>query len=99
MSAHKRIEFSQEASADIVSILLDSEIRWGEVASGRYQSSLDRAVQHLGQFPEIGIQRNILGRSYRSFRVEHHVIFYRIVLDAIEIVRILHERVDPSRHL
>lgn len=33
------------------------------------------------------------------WRVESHVIYFRQVDDGIEIVRILHERMLPSRHL
>ena len=30
--------------------------------------------------------------------VERHVLYYRILGDVIEVVRILHERVDPTEH-
>jgi plasmid stabilization system protein ParE len=30
---------------------------------------------------------------------EHHVVYYRIQDDVIEIVRILHERANAARHL
>ncbi|MBA2598677.1 MAG: type II toxin-antitoxin system RelE/ParE family toxin [Chloroflexia bacterium] len=31
--------------------------------------------------------------------VEHHILYYRIGADEIEVVRILHERTDPTRYL
>ena len=34
-----------------------------------------------------------------SWRVEHHVVYLRRVGDGIEMVRILHERQLPARHL
>ena len=55
-----------------------------------------------------------LGRGIRSFHIRHargedphaqvrkpaHVLYYRIVRpDLVEIVRVLHERMEPSQHL
>jgi hypothetical protein len=34
----------------------------------------------------------------RSRLVEHHVVYYRVHSDVIEIVRILHERFDAARY-
>lgn len=47
----------------------------------------------------IGKARDDLGAGLRAWPVEHHVIYYRIKSDAIEVVRILHERADAARHL
>ncbi|MBX9827010.1 MAG: type II toxin-antitoxin system RelE/ParE family toxin [Xanthobacteraceae bacterium] len=58
--------------------------------------------------------RSELSRGLRSFHVRHvrsddpddkvrrpvHVLFYRAISsDVIEIVRVLHERMEPSRHV
>ena len=34
-----------------------------------------------------------------AFHTGHHKIFYRIGAGTISIVRILHERMDPGRHV
>ena len=40
------------------------------------------------------------GRRAGSVKQPVHVIYYRVVQpDVVEIVRILHERMDPTRHL
>lgn len=58
-------------------------------------------------------ERNELCRGIRSFHVRHarsvsksrvaspvHVIFYRVVEPGvIEILRVLHQRMDPGQHL
>ena len=35
----------------------------------------------------------------RSFPIEGHALFYRIASNKVEIIRILHGRQDPQRHL
>ena len=46
--------------------------------------------------------RHARGHSGTDAKVRHpvHVLFYRVVApDIIEIVRVLHERMEPSRHI
>jgi toxin ParE1/3/4 len=99
MSAHKHVEISPDAREDFTQIQLYTAERWGNAQALRYEAALERAIMNLGAFPEIGVRRDHLAVGYRSQRFEHHVIFYRIMGDVIEIVRILHERVDPILHL
>ena len=54
--------------------------------------------------------RSELGRHVRSFHVRHargdelhvkrpdHVLYYRVRDGTIEILRVLHERMEPGRH-
>ena len=65
----------------------------------RYRAALDRALVRLGEYPEIGKELGRDSSGYRSFLVEHHPLYYRTRNDEIEIVRILHERMDASLHL
>lgn len=36
-------------------------------------------------------------KGYRASKVKSHFIFYRIVNDTIEVIRILHERMDTEK--
>ena len=38
-------------------------------------------------------------KGYRSLPVENHVVFYRIRDKDIEIVRILHQRMEVNQHV
>lgn len=53
----------------------------------------------LAGAPEMGRARNDLARGLRCFPVGEYVIFYRLIGDGIDIVRILHGRQDigPDR--
>jgi hypothetical protein len=53
---------------------------------------LSKSGLHLSQAAQTSI-------SYLKFRAGEHVIFYRVDGDAIIIIRILHGRMDSTRHL
>jgi toxin ParE1/3/4 len=38
-------------------------------------------------------------KGYRASKVKSHYIFYRVLNDTIEIIRILHERMDIENRL
>jgi toxin ParE1/3/4 len=38
-------------------------------------------------------------RGYRQYPSGSHVLFYRFTADGIDVVRILHERMDYERHI
>lgn len=49
----------------------------------------------LAVSPLVGKDAVYIRENYRKYRVGRHIIFYRLVLDeGIEIVRVLHERMD-----
>lgn len=54
----------------------------------------DEAVELLSNYPESGSQRPHLGSGVRAFPVENYVIYYRLVPDHLEVVRILHAARD-----
>jgi len=51
----------------------------------------------LLDFPNVG--PGFGRRGLRRKGCGSHVIFYRIDGDIVRIVRVLHQRMDPSRHL
>lgn len=56
----------------------------------------------VGQGLATGREAGAVREGYATYRTGSHVVFFRRVDDGgadIEIVRILHERMDPSRHM
>lgn len=100
MSVRSRtIRLALDAAADYDDILLYGTKTWGEEQADRYQAKIDHTIESLREFPELGRQRDDLCDRCRYLTVERHIVYYRIEQHTIEIVRILHERVDPTRHL
>jgi toxin ParE1/3/4 len=58
----------------------------------------DTCERTILRFPDAG--RPVAERpGLRRWRYESHAIYFRVVADGMEIVRILHERMLPDRHL
>ena len=82
-----------DANLDFADILLYSFKTWGDQQAA-YEAELDRALQHLGTYPDLGRRRDDLGPGYRTYRVRQHVVIYRIEDAAIIVLRIVHVRTD-----
>ena len=63
------------------------------LAQRRVDEIIERA-QELRVFPEIGESRNGLERNLQKVRSGQHLIFYRIIGDAIVVRRVLHAKSD-----
>lgn len=89
----KRCLFSPRSRKDFAEIL----DYFGETDTDSaldFVTRLQLACEQLAQMPGMGRKRDKLAKGLRSFPVEKYVIFYRIVKDDIEIVRVLHSARD-----
>jgi toxin ParE1/3/4 len=91
------LEFAALAQRDIDDILAYTIETWGAAQLEKYKRILDIAFRKLEQNPDIG--KTGLLPDFRSLQAGSHVIFYRIDDTSIHVVRILHGRMDFSRHL
>ena len=96
-SPKRRIELSQQAKEDFRDILSYTLTTWGESQLAKYRASINDALQVISQNPSAG--RPSVKPTLKVRAVEQHRIFYRTIDDTIYVVRILHERMDTSRHL
>ncbi len=90
---------SPVAQDDLKKIYQYSVSNRGTTRASSYLDQLKNHFWSLTEYPEVGIERDELLFSLRSFSVESHVIFYRINNRKIEIVRVLHGRQDPQLHI
>ena len=88
---------TRPARADLKSIGTYTFKEWGVVQLRKYLSQLESRFQDLADNPKKGRLRPELAPELRSHRQGKHVIFYREAGDPIEIVRILHDRMDFIR--
>lgn len=72
---------------------------WGQNRSGEYLAQIKECLWALCEQPRMGGERPELLPGMRSFAVANHVVFYLAQSQRIEIVRVLHGRQDPNRHL
>jgi toxin ParE1/3/4 len=73
--------------------------QWGQAQSESYLSTIKNQFWLLTQQPLMGTERPDLLPDTRSLPIESHTLFYRVTANRVEIIRVLHGRQDPQRHL
>lgn len=87
------------AEEDLIDIWFYSFQKWGAAQADAYLDQLNGGIAVLAENPRIGINCDPIRQGYRRFHVKHHMVYYRINPPQIDIIRILHEDMDPQRHL
>jgi toxin ParE1/3/4 len=72
---------------------------WGQAQSESYLSTIKNQFWLLTQQPLIGTQRPELLPDVRSIPTNSDTLFYRVTTTRVEVIRVLHGRQDPQRHL
>jgi toxin ParE1/3/4 len=90
---------SPRAQADLGEIWDHTQSRWGRDQAERYLLQIRAALELLSQNPRLGRSAGAIRRGYRKHACGAHVIFYREIAAGIDVVRILHRRMDVPRHL
>ena len=65
-----------------------------DIAGDRQVAKLLDRFPMLAQFPTMGVSRDRLLEGLRSFPVKPYIIFYILIPDGIEILRIIHQSRD-----
>lgn len=87
------------AKSDLIDIWNYTVNTWGEVQAEKYLLEIQTALEHLAANPEIGKQRPEIAIGYYSFPVEKHMIFYLCSNGFIDIIAVLHGRMDINKNL
>lgn len=90
---------TQAAKADLKAIGRYTQREWGTAQRDQYLAILDECFHLLAAHPFRGTDCSGIRKGYRKYGAGSHVIFYRQVATAVEIVRILHGSMDTGRHL
>ncbi len=90
-------KLTAKAKADLKNIGEYTETKWGRQQRNIYLKQLDDMFHTLSKAPELGANCDFIKPSYRKFPQGSHVIFYKIASTSkIEIIRVLHKRMDVS---
>ena len=95
----RHIHKTRDAEIDLEDIWLYSFEQWNEEQADRYYDQILDGIEQLIDNPEMGKSRAIIRSGYRSIQVNSHIVYYRIEDDAIRVIRVLHERMLPTKHL
>ncbi len=94
-----KYQLTEEASRDVEGILEYSVKNFGVVQTEHYFAALKECIELIADNPQIGHSAEDILHGYLRFPHESHVIFYKIFPSSILVVRILHECMDPNRHM
>ena len=96
-----KIKFTNKARIDLEEIWEYTYETWSEKQADRYYNDLINKCRELKNIFEQGRDYSILFPHLKGYKVNKHIIFYRLLDkgESIEIERILHETMDLKKHL
>ena len=90
---------SPRAQADIEEIWDYTAACWNTEQAETYIRDIERVTRMIAASPKRGRSCEDIRRGYFKHPVGSHMIFYRSINDGIEVIRILHQRMDYVLHL
>ena len=92
-------KFTEEAEHDLEEITNYTLQQWDVVQTLAYLDGLEAGSQLLADNPGLGANRDMISEGLFSFPYESHILYYLRESHGITIVRVLHQRMDPVKHL
>lgn len=91
---------SRQAIEDLDKIWIYTFNKWTKEQADRYFDLIITEIEFLADNFMTGKSAEQTRKNYRVTKVKSHLIFFRKAEnDIVEIVRILHQRMDIKRHL
>lgn len=87
------------ARRDVSSIWDFTEERWDARQAETYLHEIRAALERIAEDPSRGRRRDEIRDGYLSYRIGSHTIFFISRPDGIDVIRILHQRMDVDRNL
>jgi toxin ParE1/3/4 len=94
----KQYRLTPAAVQDLSSIWDYTADRWGPGQAEIYVGELRGAIERVADRPDRGRPCDEIRAGYRRYAIGSHLIFYVETDTTVDVVRILHQRMDPTRH-
>lgn len=95
----KRYRFTPAAQRDLSEIWDFTQERWDVRQAETYISEIRAAIERVADHPARGRICDAIRQGYRRYAIGSHLVFYLETEDTVDVIRTLHQRMDPSRHL
>jgi toxin ParE1/3/4 len=93
-------KISAKAAEDIRNIWLYTLEHWSKEQADRYVNLIFDEIEYLAANPFSGKDKSHIRKNYRCAKVKSHLVFYKINDENnIEIIRVLHQRMDIENRL
>ena len=74
--------------------------KWSEKQAEKYYAAIKFACKEIGENPDIGKEYSGINKKLLGFKTAKHIIFYHLITEnEIEVIRILHKRMDLKNRL
>ncbi len=90
---------SPEAQNSLKQIKKYSNDQFGKQRTRAYLKEIMNRFRDLAANPSLGTKRSELNACYRSSFVGSHTIYFRTKSSHIEIIDVLHQSMEPTKHL
>ena len=95
-----KVILRQEAIDDLNSIWNYTFEKWSESQADIYYRAIKLACKEIGNKPNLGKTYSEISKNLLGLKSGKHIIFYHLVSEKeIEVIRILHERMDLKNRL
>ena len=94
-----RIKLRPLAKADLDNIYEHTVGRWGKTQAIEYLRVLKNDVERVAINPEVGKRCDEVRAGFRWIVSGQHRVFYLSDEEVVDVVRILHTRMDAGAHL
>ena len=94
-----KYKISREAHKDLENIWIYTFKNWSIKQADYYLSLIIKEIEYISENPESGKNYEKIRKGYYRSTVKSHFIFYRINENFIEIIRVLHRRMDVDTRL
>lgn len=86
---------SEKALEDLNNIWIYTAENWSKEQADRYYNLIVDEIEFFAQHFETAKDFSLVRKDYRYSKVKSHLIFFKINdIGAVEVVRILHEKMD-----
>ena len=85
---------SKKAVSDLEEIWLYTIEKWSIEQADRYYNLIFDEINYICKNISAGKSMEHVRKGYRASKVKSHLIFYRVINNTVEVIRILHERMD-----
>ena len=87
------------AQRDLSSIWDYTVEHWDANQAETYLLEIRSAIERIAAQPDRGRSVDEIRDGYRRYAIGSHLVFYIERDDGVDVIRILHQRMDPTRHL
>jgi len=92
-----RLRLSHETREDLREIWIYSAKRWGPQQANRYLDAIRATITGLADGTTVSRSAADVLPGCRRVTTGRHVVYFREDADAVEVIRVLHQRMDAGR--